>query len=54
MVEISQNWLRVFPFSLSCAPVSSDQSVFITMARDLLSFGFSLFVMNEKGILSQT
>ena len=35
-------------FSPSCVPVSSDQSVFITIARDLLSFSFSLFVMNGK------
>jgi hypothetical protein len=59
MVEKSQNWLSA-SFSLSSVlPVVCflrNQSVFIMIAQDSLSFGFLLFVcfvMNGKGILSQ-
>lgn len=59
MVEKSQNWLSAL-FSLSSLlPVVCflrNQSVFIMIAQDSLSFGFVLFVcfvMNGKGILSQ-
>jgi len=49
--EIAKNWLsNVFLFRLVCL---FDQFVFIMMARDLLSFGFSLrSLRSRKGILS--
>jgi len=43
----------MFPFSLPIlCVVPSDQSVFITIARDLRSFGFLLLCYERKGILS--
>jgi hypothetical protein len=40
----------IFPFSLPIVcVVLSDQSVFITVARDLRSFGFLYFITNKTG-----